>query len=299
MSMTKTSRPPYLLHAPAGAANMPVLVSSPHSGCDYPSHFLAASRLDAHAIRQSEDMFVAELFAGAEQADIALLSARFPRAYVDLNRAPDELEPALFDEKLPDHFATHTMRAAAGLGTVPRIVAENTPIYNHKLSVADAVERIETIYRPYHKCLSGLMDARLAAHGFAVLLDAHSMPSQAIKLAPRHEVDFVLGSRHGRACAPWLSDFIEDFLIMRGWRVDLNKPYAGGYITEQYGAPLHHRHALQIEINRAAYMNEQTYEKHDGFHRLQIDLTDMLAALAFAVKGLAGLDTHNGRSAAE
>ena len=273
---------PYILRTSAAADAVPVIVSSPHSGCDYPQAFLAASRLDAHALRQSEDMYVADLFAGAEAADMSLLAARYPRAYVDLNRAPDELEQALFADKLPDHAAGQSMRAAAGLGTVPRIVAENTPIYNHKLSYADAAKRIETIYRPYHACLSGLMNSRHAQHGFAVLLDAHSMPSQATKLSPRHDVDFVLGNRHGRACAPWLTGFVRDFLLARKWRVGLNNPYAGGYITEQYGAPLQHRHALQIEINRAAYMDEQTYEKHAGFARLQADIVDLLQALAGA-----------------
>lgn len=298
--MSGTNLQPFILRASENAARVPVIVSSPHSGCDYPSAFLAASRLDPHAIRQSEDMFVAELFSGAPNADMALLSARFPRAYVDLNRAPDELEQALFNDKLPDRFANQSMRATAGLGTVPRVVAENTPIYNHKLSYADAAERIETIYRPYHNCLSQLLNARYAQHGFVILLDAHSMPSQATKLAPRHDVDFVLGNRHGRACAPWLNQFIGDFLTARGWRVELNKPYAGGYITEQYGAPLRHRHALQIEINRAAYMNEESYEKHDGFYRLQRDMTAMLHALAEACIDVADLlGGSGGRSAAE
>lgn len=298
--MSFDDRLPYVLRAPSTAQRVPIIISSPHSGCYYPKHFLDASRLDAHAIRQSEDMFVAELYEGAEAANIALLAARYPRAFVDLNRAPDELEPALFDEKLPDHFTGQSMRAAAGLGTVPRVVAENTPIYSNKLSYAEAAERIETIYRPYHRCLSDLLQARADEHGFAVLIDAHSMPSQATKLAPRHDVDFVLGNRHGRACAPWVSNFVADFLTTRGWRVGLNKPYAGGYITEQYGAPLRNRHALQIEINRAAYMDEVSYEKHDGFTRLQADIAGLLAALADAMRLMPSeLITAAGRTAAE
>ena len=298
--MSFDDRFPYVLRAPAAAHRVPIVISSPHSGCYYPKHFLDASRLDAHAIRQSEDMHVADLYAGAGSANIALLAARYPRAFVDLNRAPDELEPALFDEKLPEHFTGQSMRAAAGLGTVPRVVAENTPIYGHKLSYAEAAERIDMIYRPYHQCLSDLLDARVETHGFAVLIDAHSMPSQATKLAPRHDVDFVLGNRHGRACAPWVSNFVADFLTTRGWRVGLNKPYAGGYITEKYGAPLRNRHALQIEINRAAYMDETSYEKHDGFTRLQADISGLLAAMADAMRLMpAELTGNAGRPAAE
>jgi N-formylglutamate amidohydrolase len=298
--MSDVAPRPFFLHAPEKSGHVPIVVSSPHSGCDYPPRFLAASRLDAHAIRQSEDMFVGELFDGAKAANIALLAATFPRAYVDLNRAPDELEPALFDGDLPDHFGAQSMRAAAGLGTVPRVVAENTPIYSHKIPYADAAERIETIYKPYHECLGNLIDARCARHGFSVLLDAHSMPSQATKLSPRHDVDFVLGNRHGRACAPWLSSFVSDFLTVRGWRVGLNKPYAGGYITEKYGAPLSNRHALQIEINRASYMNEVSYEKHDGFIRLRNDIAGLLAALADTMRAAPSeLRGDTDRSAAE
>lgn len=270
---------PFKLTLPEAAANVPLLITSPHSGSDYPADFLAASLLDAHDIRQSEDMYVDALYADAPKLGIALLAAQFPRAYIDLNRAPYELEQALFDDKLPDHIDTKSMRAAAGLGTVPRLVAENTPIYKAKLHFAEAEKRIETIYRPFHATLGRHLDALYEAHGYSLLLDAHSMPSQATRLSGIDEIDFILGNRHGRACHNDVTYAVESFLTSRGWRVGLNKPYAGGHITEQYGAPAYGRHALQIEINRGIYMDEASHQKHEGFERLRRDMRELMAHL--------------------
>ncbi len=299
--MTKPVTLPYIFSAPSDLAHPPILITSPHSGCDYPPEFLAASRLNAHDIRQSEDMFVAELFAEAPKAGIPLLAARFPRAYVDLNRAPDELEPMLFAEKLPDHIPKPSLRANAGLGTVPRLVAENTPIYDHKLSYAEALHRIETVYQPFHDAVGNHLRETHRAHGLAVLLDAHSMPSQAIKKAGQAEgeIDFVLGNRHGRACDERLSDWVGAFLTAQGWQVAYNKPYAGGFITEQYGAPARGLHALQIEINRAIYMDETNHKKHQGFERLRSDLTAMMQALTAALPNLCAAISSPQKSAAE
>ncbi|MBT7642763.1 MAG: N-formylglutamate amidohydrolase [Rhodobiaceae bacterium] len=284
----------------AGAPS-PILITSPHSGCDYPPAFLAASRLDAHAIRQSEDMFVAELFADAPAAGIALLAARYPRAYVDLNRAPDELEPMLFADKLPDYIPKPSLRANSGLGTVPRLVAENTPIYDHKLSFAEAQQRIESVYQPFHEKLGQTLRETHQAHGMAILLDAHSMPSQATKKSGQSEsqIDFVLGNRHGRACDERLSDWVGAFLTARGWRVGYNKPYAGGFITEQYGAPARGLHALQIEINRAIYMDEDSQQKHRGFDVLRADIATLLHALTQALPQISAAISGPRQSAAE
>lgn len=271
---------PFALTLPETAAGVPLFVTSPHSGADYPDDFLAASLLNAHEIRQSEDMYVDALFADAPRMGVPLLSARYPRAYIDLNRAPYELEQALFADKLPDHIDTRSLRAAAGLGTVPRLVAENTPIYKAKLSFAEAETRIDKIYRPFHDTLNAQLEDMRARHGYSLLLDAHSMPSQATKLSGDAHVDFILGNRHGRACHSDVTQAVEAFLTSRGWRVGLNKPYAGGYITEQYGAPARGAHALQIEINRSIYMHETSHEKHDGFERLRAHMRDLVQHLA-------------------
>lgn len=278
---------PFVLSQPQASAGVPLLITSPHSGSDYPSDFLAASLLDAHDIRQSEDMYVDALYADAPALGLPLLAARFPRAYLDLNRAPYELEQALFNDKLPDHIDTKSMRAAAGLGTVPRLVAENTPIYKAKLSFAEAEHRIEAIYHPFHAILSQLLTALHAAHGYSLLIDAHSMPSQATRLSGMGEIDFVLGNRHGRACHRDVTHTVESFLTSRGWHVGLNKPYAGGHITEQYGAPARGHHALQIEINRSIYMDEASHEKNDDFDRLRQDMRELMAHLIAVLPDMA------------
>ncbi len=296
---------PFLLRHPDSTAQQPVLVTSPHSGARYSDAFLTASRLDAHAIRQSEDMFVDDLFATAPHHGASLLSAVHPRAYVDLNRAPYELEQLLFEDRLPDHVDKKSLRASSGLGTVPRLVAENAPIYDGKLTYADAEQRIENIYRPFHHQIASLLQNMQQLHGFAILLDAHSMPSQATHhrrdSLGTQPVDFVLGNRHNKACDVRLTHWVRDYLQAQGYVVLLNKPYAGGYITEHYGQPTRGCHALQIEINRAIYMDENSYQPHDGYARVQQDMSHMLAALIAELPVLADdLRVDNGdRSAAE
>ena len=273
----------FIFTPPANDASgdVPLLLTSPHSGAYYPQSFINASRLDTHQIRLSEDMFVDALLTHVPQHGIGLLSAHYPRAYVDLNLAPYELEQALFEDALPAHIDRHSVRAAAGLGTVPRLVAENIPIYDGKLRFAEAEQRIKKVYQPFHAKLQAELDNMKKRHGYAVLLDTHSMPSQATRpLADGRRVDFVLGDRHGRSCDKRISDWLEAELTKRGWLVARNKPYAGGYITDRYGRPAAGTHAVQIEINRAIYMDENNYAKHDGFEIVQNDLTELVVAFA-------------------
>jgi len=305
--MSAKNPQPYREISPAPtAATLPVLVTSPHSGAFYPADFLADTHLDAHAIRQSEDMFVGDLFTDAAASGIRVLEATYPRAYVDLNRGAYELEPALFDGQLPPHVDIKSLRAGSGLGTVPRLVAENQPIYNRKLQYAEAERRIKSIYEPFHQRLTELLANLHGAFGMAVLLDAHSMPSQAAR-ATHHlpagrepEIDFVLGNRHGASCHAELTAWMRDFLTSHGYRVALNKPYAGGFITDNYGRPNKGVHALQIEINRAIYMDEKTYRKHEGFDRLRVLFGQMLTEIADNLpRALPSRSPDNGRSAAE
>lgn len=299
--MSEMIEQPFYFALPETAAHVPLIITSPHSGAEYPDDFLAASLLNAHDIRQSEDMYVDALFGDAPKHGIPLLAARYPRAYVDLNRAPYELEQKLFTDKLPDHIDTRSLRAAAGLGTVPRLVAENTPIYKSKLSFAEADARINNIYHPFHKKLNATLEEQYDKHGYCVLIDAHSMPSQATRLSGHPNVDFILGNRHGRACHAALTDLVNSFLVSRGRQVGLNKPYAGGYITEHYGAPLRGFHALQIEINRGIYMDEAAHEPHDGFQSVKRDMGDLMAYLNACLPDLTEQlrPAPMGRSAAE
>lgn len=273
---------PYSLVQPTSLG--PILVSSPHSGRDYPADFVERSILDAHELRQSEDMYVDELFAGAPMAGASLLAARYPRAYVDLNRGIHEIDRDLIDGDFPAHRDQSLPRVQAGLGIIPRIVAEDTPIYRETLSSADVDHRLQDIYHPYHRCLNDQLTAAHQAHGFAVLIDAHSMPAQAGRaIAPANhsaQLDIVIGNCHNASCAPALSDLIGSFLSRAGYTCSFNRPYAGGYITSHYGRPRQGRHALQIEINRSLYMDEANYTKTANFKILCDDLAALIAHLA-------------------
>ena len=256
---------------------IPFVVNSPHSGRDYPADFLALSRLDAHAIRRSEDAYVDLLFADAVAAGAPCLSARFPRAWLDVNREPWELDQRMFDGPLPPHANTRSIRVAGGLGTIPRVVAEGETIYKRRLPVAEAVRRVEGVYRPYHEALRRTIARSSVRFGYAVLLDCHSMPSHlggSFGSAPRPDV--VVGDRYGTSCAPAVTHALMDAFASRGYRVTRNKPYAGGFITEHYGRPLKGLHAVQLELNRALYMDERSLRPHEGFARLKRDLGAVL-----------------------
>ncbi|WP_037546992.1 N-formylglutamate amidohydrolase [Stappia stellulata] len=262
--------------------NVPFVFNSPHSGRHYPDAFLRASRLDKTAIRRSEDAFVDELFQSVVPLGAPLLKARFPRAYLDVNREPYELDPKMYDDRLPSYANIRSIRVAGGLGTIARVVGEAQEIYQGRLCVREALNRIETIYKPYHQTLRRLLAQTHVAFGYAILIDCHSMPS-AIKTSdggPRP--DFILGDRYGTSCAVQLVDAATDILRGMGYRVSRNKPYAGGFITEHYGRPVKGLHALQVEINRGLYMDETHTRKHAGFDTLTRDLEKLAKALVAA-----------------
>ena len=259
----------------------PVVFNSPHSGRVYPERFLAMTRLDHLSIRQSEDAWVDELFARAPHLGAPLLRAHFPRAYLDVNREPWELDPTMFVEPLSDRFNTTSPRVAAGLGTLARVVAENKPIYRERLTLADAQMRIEGIYHPYHAALQKLLSEAMGSFGIALLIDCHSMP-RITRTADKAAPDIVLGDRYGTTCAPALVDLVETIFTAAGLRVARNRPYAGGFATRSYGRPQHGVHALQIEISRHLYMNEVTLARNDGFEAVR----GIIDRLIFALIGL-------------
>lgn len=256
----------------------PLVFNSAHSGRDYPERFLRMTRLDHLSIRQSEDAFVDELFARAPHLGAPLVRAHFPRAYLDVNREPWELDPTMFVEPLSDRFNTTSPRVAAGLGTLARVVAENKPIYRDRLTLDDARMRIEGIYQPYHATLQRLLTEAHGAFGVAVLIDCHSMPRLS-RSGDRLGPDIVLGDRYGTTCAPILADLAEMIFAGAGLRVARNRPYAGGFCTRTYGRPQHGVHALQIEISRHLYMNEVTLEKSDGFAAMRQLIDRLLTTL--------------------
>jgi N-formylglutamate amidohydrolase len=260
----------------------PVLFNSPHSGRVYPRAFLLASRLDLATLRRSEDSFVDELALGVVARGYPLMRAHFPRCFVDVNREPYELDPRMFDGRLPSFANTRSMRVAGGLGTVARVVGDAQEIYDQRLSVDEALRRIETLYKPYHRALRRLFGRMHRDFGAAILVDCHSMPSSAGPKDDRPRADVVLGDRYGTSCVGAVSETIEAALREQGYTVSRNKPYAGGFITEHYGNPAAGLHAIQLELNRGLYMDERQFERSASFARVAADLerlADRLAAI--------------------
>lgn len=267
----------------AGEQTVPMVLASPHSGTTYPPDLLAASRLDPLALRRSEDSFVDELFGDAPGLGAPLLRAHFARAYLDPNREAFELDPAMFEDPLPDFVNSQSPRVRVGLGTIARVVASGEEIYARKLKFSEAAQRIEMLYRPYHRTLQQLLDATQERYGFAILLDCHSMPSAGGDRDRRDRsprADMVLGDCHGTACHPVITETAHRVLNAKGYTTALNTPYAGGFTTAHYGRPAAGTHCLQIEINRALYMDERTFERRPFLAQLGDDMRDLTEALS-------------------
>jgi N-formylglutamate deformylase len=254
--------------------------SSPHSGRDYPPALVRASRLSLQQLRSSEDAFVDELFAAAPEAGAPLLAARAPRAWVDLNRAADDLDPALIAGA---GRGAQNPRIAAGLGVIPRVVGEGRAIIDGKLSLVEAERRIAAVWRPFHARLAALVEESRAAFGMAVLFDCHSMPHDALSATPSvrgRRPNVILGNRFGAACDRWITEFAADLFGDAGFLVARNTPFAGGYITQSYGRPRRGVHALQIEIDRRLYMDEASVERGRDFAEVAERLAGVTRALA-------------------
>lgn len=269
---------PYVLIEPMHRT-APLIFASPHSGRRYPADLMAQTRVGLISLRRAEDAYVDELFAGAATHGAAVLSATIARAYIDLNRDPIELDPDMFEERLPAAAAAATPRVQAGLGAIPRISGDGQAIYRRKLTLAEAERRMHSVYRPYHAMLANLVAETRAAFGCAVLVDCHSMPSCA---RGAHAPDIVLGDRFGASCHPSVTALAEATLRRLGYRVARNAPFAGGHTTQTYGRPSSRTHALQVEINRALYMDERTLERTGGFARIRADMARLAEALSAA-----------------
>jgi N-formylglutamate deformylase len=271
--------PPFEIFEPE-TVRAPILFNSPHSGSIYPPGFLTTSRLEVDILRRSEDGFVDELIAGVVGRGYPLMRAHFPRCFVDVNREPYELDPRMFDGRLPSFANTRSMRVAGGLGTVARVVGDAQEIYDRRLPVDEALRRIESLYKPYHRALRRLFGKLQRDFGAAILVDCHSMPSTAGSKDDRARPQFVIGDRYGTSCVALLSETVEEALRGCGYTVSRNKPYAGGFITEHYGNPTAGLHTIQLEMNRALYMDEKRHERTAGFARLAVDLETLADRLA-------------------
>lgn len=238
-----------------------------------------APGLSLLTLRSAEDVAVDRLIAVGADHGVPVLSARTSRAYLDLNRAPSELDSVLIEGVA---MTGQTGKVAAGFGVVPRRAGDGTPLYDRRLSRAEAENRIERVHAPYHAALDGLMQAARERHGMAMLIDWHSMPSRAAGVATRGQraVDIILGDRHGAACRSATTRRARSLFEAQGWRVGLNAPYAGGYATQHWGRPGAGFEALQVEINRALYLDERTLEPSVDYDRFSDALARVIAGLA-------------------
>ena len=269
------SRPPFKLMLPA-AIESPVVVASPHSGRIYDADFMASTVLDAARIRSSEDAYVDVLLDRIPALGVPVLSAQMPRAFLDLNRAPEELDPAAIDD-VPR--GAMNPRVASGLGVIPRVVAQGRAIYSGKISHAEAQHRIDTFWRPYHRQLDVLMSNARDRFGQAILLDFHSMPHEAIEgtVVSGAPAQIVLGDRFGSSANAVLVDILEETLTDLGFQVARNAPFAGAYITQAYGHPERGWHAIQIEIDRSLYLDEGSIRPNTQFDVLQNTITEAVS----------------------
>jgi N-formylglutamate deformylase len=257
-------------------AEVPLVFDSPHSGSTYPEDFRFCCPLDV--LRRAEDAYVDELYAAAPELGGTLIAAVFPRSYLDPNRAVDDLDTALIDGSWPLPLApSHKTRA--GLGLVRRVARPGVPIYDRKLAAAEIRARIERYHTPYHRVLAGVCDRLHSKFGIVWHVNCHSMPSQHSGKKGGHCADFVLGDRDGTTCASEFTDFVAGVLRARGYTIRINEIYKGVEIVKRHGRPALDRHSLQIEVDRALYMNQKTLEKNTGFAQVQADITHLIEAL--------------------
>ena len=273
------------------AAEMPLVFDSPHSGSLYPDDFSFCCPFDA--LRTAEDSYVDELYAAAPEFGAILIGALFPRSYVDPNRAADDLDPALFVGPWPRPLSP-SHRARSGLGLVRRVARPGIPIYDRKLTVEEALARVDRYHAPYHRVLDEACERVHRKFGIVWHINCHSMPSQRRGKKGGHCADFVLGDRDGKTCAPELTEFVARVLRGRGYTVRVNEVYKGVEIVKRQGHPAAGRHSLQIEVDRALYMDQKTLEKTPDFAALQADITHLIEAL----KDFAGERLDSGARAA-
>ncbi|MCA0041876.1 N-formylglutamate amidohydrolase [Celeribacter litoreus] len=270
---------PYRLLRPHRRTS-PVVFASPHSGRTYPEEMLRQSVLDPLQLRSSEDAFVDRLFSDVPKHGVAFLAAEYPRAWLDLNRRHDELDPALI---LDVPRVGMNPRVASGLGVIPRVVAGGRSIYRGKITRAAAQDRIDKIWTPYHRMLKSLLEETRAQFGEAILIDCHSMPREALVglgSVKGGRPEIILGDRYGSAAAPAVTRAVESAFRAQGFTVARNIPFAGAYITQQYGRPSSNTHVVQVEIDRSLYMNEKTLEPRADFEGFRMRINAAAAMVA-------------------
>lgn len=255
------------------AQTSPMVFASPHSGRLFPADFFSACVAAPSDLRRVEDAYVDQLFADAPNWGAPFLTALVSRACLDLNRASNELDAHIIDPPMKNPRPNRTPRVQAGLGCIPRVAHSGRVIYGRKLTPKEVQHRLDTVYRPYHSALNSLIDATRKSFGVSFLVDCHSMPSQSELGATFPEI--VLGDRFGASCTAELTEKIENAFASRGYSVARNRPYAGGFITQSQGRPEKQRHALQIEINRKLYLDEENVKLSPNAEKLKTDIIEI------------------------
>ena len=281
---------PFIIYEPAQLTSS-IVFATPHSGRNYPLDFLDRIILDAHAIRASEDAFVDQLFLSVTAVGAPLLAALVPRAFVDLNRSCEELDPALIEGV---RSTGSSARVTSGLGVVPRVVGAGRSIYHGKISMVEAQARLQDVWYPYHQRLQVLLDATRTKFGHVVLIDCHSMPHEAANpgLRSKTSPEIVVGDRFGAAADLKVTECVQAAFTDAGFRVSRNMPFAGAYISQHYGKPKRGQHVIQIEIDRSLYLDEASIEPLSSF-------ADFQTRLHTVIEKIAALEAGRDRIAAE
>ena len=270
---------------------LPLIFDSPHSGMIYPADFNYIC--DRDTLEKAEDKYVDDLFSEAPNHGACLLSAPFPRSYLDVNRARDDIDPELISRENLDNWAypdctpiNPTNRSYAGIGLIRRLAKPGEPVYDHNLSPKDIKSRIDTYYTPYHNTLEKIIDGAHYNFGKVYHINCHSMPSATHstgalgRINPYTAPDFVLGDRDGTTCDIDFTHALRDFIKSLGYKVAINNPYKGVELVKRYSAPAMGRHSIQIEICRSLYLNEDTYEKSKNYDKLKTDITKLITFTA-------------------
>ncbi len=278
---------PFTRYEPDGE-RLPLVFDSPHSGTDVPPHVRPAAPREA--LLTGSDLFVDRLYGAAPRHGCTLIAASFPRWMIDPNRAADDLDAELIDGTWPGTI-NPGRKTLQGMGVIRRYALPNVPVYDRKLSVAEIQRLFREHYDPYHAAVKGELDACHARFGAVWHVDCHSMKSRgnAMNDDPgRERPDFVVGDLDGRSADPAFVACVVDTLRHMGYRVNVNDPYKGAQLIRAYSNPAQQRHSIQIEVNRALYMDETRFEPHQGFGVLAGNFEMLTRALVRFVRANLG-----------
>src|SRR5687768_8357181 len=275
-----TMTSPFTLAEPRGS-HVPLVLDSPHSGTEYPDDFGCALPVDL--LRQAEDSYVDELYAAGPDVGATLITARFPRSYIDPNRSLLDIDASLLDAPWPGP-AVPSAKTARGIGLIWRVLDSGESIYARKLGVEEVKRRIVRYHQPYQRAVKDALDRAHRHFGAVWHLNLHSMPAVSGAISEegpgKLRADFVLGDRDGSTCEAAFTALVAEALRAMGYQVKINDPYKGVELVRAFSDPGAGRHSLQIEVNQRLYMDERTRARTAGFDELKRNLSRLLERVA-------------------